>query len=266
MKNIKIHCSWDLHFDLYNEKQIELYVDSIPQDAIPEDTIRFVFLLEPIEILNLNPAAINGYNNCTYNYLFTHNEELLSKIPSAHLFEFGTTWVKDYKFPEKKHAVSTLVGGKLMAPGHYLRQKLWFKEHRIKNIPTNFYLSGNFGGIENFNNNPILGADKTPLFDTQFHICIENTKRNNWFTEKLIDCLQTKTIPIYWGCPNISNWFNMDGFIIVNSLDEIVNACNSLTESTYQDKLTAVEENFEKSKIFATINDRLQQKIETLLK
>ena len=266
MKNIKIYCSWDLHFDLHHEKQIELYVDSIPNTPVPADTIRFVFLLEPIDILNLNSAAIEGYKNGTYNHIFTHNEDLLAAIPTAHLFEFGTTWVKNYRFPEKKFEVSTLVGGKLMAPGHHLRQKLWFKENRIKSIPTNFFLSGNFGGIENYKNNPVLGDDKSPLFNSQFHVCIENTKRNNWFTEKLIDCLQTKTIPIYWGCPNIGNWFNTEGFFIVNSLEEIISVCNSLTDKTYNEKLQFVEENFEKSKKFATINDRLIEKIEELLK
>lgn len=266
MKNIKIYCSWDLQFDLYHEKQIELYVDSVPRGVVPPDTIRVVFLLEPVDIMNLNGAVIEAYKEGSYNFLLTHNEELLKTIPVAHLFEFGTTWVKNYSFPKKEFAVSTLVGGKLMAPGHHLRQKVWFKEGRIKNVPTKFYLSGNFGGIENYNNNPVLGDDKSPLFDTQFHICIENTKRNNWFTEKLIDCLQTKTIPIYWGCPNIANWFNMDGFIIVDSLEDIINACNSLDENTYQSKIAAVEENFEKSKQFATISDRLMLKIKELAK
>ena len=266
MKNIKIFCSWDLQFDFFHEKQIELYVEHIPNDVVPKDTIRFVLLIEPVDILNLNSAAEEAYKRGCFNYIFTHNEDLLKAIPDAHLFEFATTWIKDYQFPEKKYSVSTLVGGKLMAPGHYLRQKLWFKEGRIKNIPTSFFLSGNQGGIENYNNNPVLGSDKSPLFDSQFHICIENTKRNNWFTEKLMDCLQTKTIPIYWGCPNIGNWFNLDGFIIVDNLEDIVNACNGIQENTYQEKLAAVEENFEKSKIFATISDRLQQKIETLIK
>ncbi len=266
MKNIKIFCSWELKFNLYHEKQIELYVDTIPGNPVPEDTVRFVFLLEPVDILNLNEQAKEAHKKGYYNYLFTHNEELLNSVSNSFLFEFGTTWIKDYKFPEKSFSVSTLVGGKLMAPGHQLRQKLWFKENRIKSIPTKFFLSGNFGGIENYNNNPVLGADKSPLFDSQFHICIENSSRKNWFTEKLIDCLQTKTIPIYCGCPNIENWFNMDGFIIANNLDEIVTAYNSLTDETYKNKLAAVEENFEKSKKFATISDRLKEKIEEILK
>jgi hypothetical protein len=265
MKNIKIFCYWDLFFDLYHDKQIELYVDQIPMDVVPGNTVRFVLLIEPVDILNLNEAVKEAYKRGHYNFLFTHNEDLLKEVPNSHLFEFATTWVKDYTFPTKEYGVSTLVGGKLQAPGHRLRQKLWFKESRINAIPTKFFLSGNLGGIENFNNNPILGSDKKPLFDTQFHICIENTKRNNWFTEKLMDCLQTKTVPIYYGCPNIENWFNLDGFIIVDNLEDIVDACNSLDGNTYEKMLPAIEENFEKSKKYATINDRLEIKIKELL-
>ncbi len=266
LKNIIIYPVNTWKFDFFHEKQIEFYADEIPQTKIPEGTIRIVCLWEPSDIKNLAQAAVNGYNNKTYNYLMTHNEDLLKIIPKSYLFEIGTTWIHNYKFPEKEFSVSTLVGSKLMAPGHELRQKLWFKENRIKKILTKFFLSGNDGRIENYNNNPTLGDSKFPLFDSQFHVCIENTKRNNWFTEKLIDCLQTKTVPIYWGCPNIGNWFNTKGFIMVDNLEDIVSACNSLNENTYKEKLEFIEENFEKSKSFCTIIDRFQGKIGDILK
>lgn len=260
MKDIKIHCSWDLDFELKHEKQIELYVDKIPVDQVPADTIRFVFLLEPPEIFNLTQHALNGWNAGTYNWLFTHNQELLDIVDNSFVYPLASTWIKDYKFKDKKFEVSTLVGGKQMVEGHLLRQKLWFRENKIK-IPKKFFLSGNFGGIENYNNNPVLGNDKSPLFDSQFHICIENTKRQNWWTEKLEDCLQTKTVPIYYGCPNIRDWFDIRGFIIVNDLKEIIEACNSLNENTYNEMLPYVEENFQRSQEFANISERLKRDI-----
>jgi hypothetical protein len=151
-----------------------------------------------------------------------------------------------------------------MAEGHFLRQKLWFKEDRIT-IPKKFFLSGNFGGIENYNNNPILGRDKSPLFDSQFHICIENVKRQNWFTEKLIDCLQTKTVPIYYGCPNIGDWFDIRGFIIVDSLDDIITSCNSLNLETYSKMTSYIESNYLKSMEYKEIANRLKKKIIELI-
>jgi len=265
MKKVKVFCSWDLGVDMFHDKQVEVYVDSVPMNSIPVDTVRFVLLIEPPEILNLEARLLFGEENKTYNYVLTHDENILKRCKTAHLFEFGTTWLKEYDFPKKKFSVSALVGGKLITPGHTLRQKVWFKEERIESIPRNFYLSGNLGGISNINNNPVLGSTKHPLFNSQFHICIENTKRNNWFTEKLIDCLRTKTIPIYWGCPNIGNWFNTEGFFMVDTFQDIINVCNSLTENTYNEKLKFVEENFEKCQKFLTIADRLQDKINTLL-
>lgn len=264
MNKIKIYCSWDLEIDLEHTNQIELYVDQIPKDEIPSGVIRFVYLLEPPEIMDLSQHALSAYQNNTFNYLFTHNQALLDVIKDSYVMPLASTWIRDYQFPEKKFEVSTLVGGKLMAPGHHLRQKLWFKENRI-NTPKKFFLSGNYGGIENYNNNPVLMGDKSPLFDSQFHICIENVKRQNWFTEKIIDCLQTKTMPIYYGCPNIGDWFDIRGFIIVDSLEEIIEACNSLTPETYEKMMPYIEYNFEKSKEYINIGDRLKNKIKELV-
>lgn len=264
MKKIKVFCSWELEIDLEHEKQIELYVDKIPHNPIPEETIRFVFLLEPPEIQDLTQHAKLGMDNNTYNFLFTHNQELLDYTNKSTVFPLASTWIKDYKFPEKEFSVSCLVGGKLLAPGHHLRQKIWFKENKIT-APRRFFLSGNYGGIENYNNNPVLGADKAPLFNSQFHICIENANRMNWFTEKLIDCMVTKTVPIYWGCPNIGDWFDIRGFIIANDFNEIINACNSLDKDTYEKMLPYIDYNFEKSKEYVNIGDRLKNKIKELI-
>ena len=265
MYKIKVFCGWELEIDLFHEKQIELYVDSFPGDEIPQDTIRFVMLLEPEEILNLTHQAMYFMKNKTYNHLFTHNDFLIQSCPNAHLFEFGTSWITDYIQKEKVFEVSTLVGGKRMAYGHILRQQLWDRQDEIQ-IQTKFFLSGNFGGIHNNKNNPILGKSKEPLFDSQFHFCIENINRKNWFTEKLIDCLQTKTIPIYFGCPNISDWFDTRGMIIVNSVDEMINKANELTINSYDEMLPFVEKNLEISNNFCKLDKRLIDKITELAK
>jgi hypothetical protein len=264
MNNIKINCSWELEFELLHEKQIELFVDYHQINTATPDSIKVLFLLEPEDILPLAKNTIQNHDK--FDYILTHNKEILENCPNAHLFEFATTWIKDYTFPEKKFEVSTLVGGKTLAPGHFLRQKLWYKENRIK-IPKKFFISGNqAGNLQNYNNNPVLGAFKDPLFDSQFHIVIENAKRDYWFTEKLIDCLQTKSIPIYWGCPNIGNYFNLKGMFIVNNINEIINICNKLTPETYSEMYEFAEENYQKSNEFTNIAERLKNKIEKIIK
>ena len=69
--------------------------------------------------------------------------------------------------------------------------------------------------------------DKKHLFKSQFSIAIESTSVENYFSEKLIDCLITKTIPIYWGCPNIEEFFDTRGMIIVNSVDDLIKKVNN---------------------------------------
>ena len=150
-----------------------------------------------------------------------------------------------------------------MTEGHMLRKKIHYKQNRIK-IPKDFYISRH-GGVENTFENKTLGDSKNPLFDSQFHICIENSKQKNFFTEKLIDCLVTNTIPIYWGCENIENFFDTDGFYIVDSLSDVVKVCNSLTDDSYAEKLKIAEKNFELAQKYVTIVDRLEVVLNEIL-
>ena len=41
-----------------------------------------------------------------------------------------------------------------------------------------------------------------------YSIAIENESLKNYFSEKFTDCILARTIPIYYGCPNISDFFS----------------------------------------------------------
>jgi hypothetical protein len=47
----------------------------------------------------------------------------------------------------------------------------------------------------------------------KFMICFENKSQPNYFTEKLINAYYGKTIPIYWGCSNVSDYINMNSIL-----------------------------------------------------
>jgi len=47
----------------------------------------------------------------------------------------------------------------------------------------------------------------------KFMICFENSSIPNYFTEKLVNAYYSGTIPIYWGCPNIDDYVNMDAIL-----------------------------------------------------
>ena len=87
------------------------------------------------------------------------------------------------------------------------------------------------------------------LADYMFSVAIENA--DNWFTEKLLDCFLTGTVPIYYGTPNIGKWFNTDGMIFLKDGFDI----ESLDKDLYLSKMDAIKENFEKAKKMEVVED-----------
>jgi hypothetical protein len=47
----------------------------------------------------------------------------------------------------------------------------------------------------------------------KFNICFENKSMKNYLTEKLAVAYMAGSIPIYWGCSNISDYINMDAIV-----------------------------------------------------
>ena len=114
-------------------------------------------------------------------------------------------------------------------------------------FPKKFRYSQNYGDLKLFDDNKKIShsKDKTELFiDSMFHIAIENNQATDYFTEKLIDCFVSMTIPIYYGCPNIGDYFDIRGMIIVNDMNDINNLNNIISEKFYKDRITFIEDNY----------------------
>ena len=47
----------------------------------------------------------------------------------------------------------------------------------------------------------------------KFMICFENSSKENYLTEKLLNAYSSGTIPIYWGCPNVGDYINMSSIL-----------------------------------------------------
>ena len=62
----------------------------------------------------------------------------------------------------------------------------------------------------------------------KFIVTMENTGEDTYITEKITHGFLTNTIPIYWGSPQVENYFNPDRFIRVGSLDDIDRAIQQI--------------------------------------
>jgi hypothetical protein len=267
---VKFHYGYPLSLDIDCNKPVDVYIDQFTLDPIPSDSLRIVILQEPWR----EPlVSLVQKHKDRYTHLLTYQEDVLDSNPKARLFHFPNTWIKNYSFPEKEFSVSTVVGGKNFMPGHELRHELWRQKDKIT-IPKAFYLSGNSLGSHHFvhfdgadySKGNILGNSKEPLFDSMFHIAIENCSIANYFSEKIIDCFQTKTVPVYYGCTNIGDFFNIDGIIIVNGITQIVNLCNQLTPDFYESIIPALTDNYELSKKWCDADEQLKKGITQIIK
>jgi len=90
-----------------------------------------------------------------------------------------------------------------------------------------------------------------------FQFCLENDSYESYYTEKIHDCFLTGTIPIYYGAPDIGDFYNIDGIIMILPDENGVLSFNSecLTEEYYKDHYDAVKENYEIALTEQTIED-----------
>ena len=259
MYDISVNSNFGLDVGFKTKKKCELFVDVIPIEK--KDSINIMWVMEPNEISGLRESIIS--NQDKFDLILTWDKEIINYCYNSKLFPYGTTWIKDFEFlSQKEYCITTLVGGKSMSHGHFDRQKLPNICKSITSIPVHIYNSINtsYSGNEELRKMK-SNLWKNELFYSQFHIVVENVYSDNWFTEKIIDCFQTKTIPIYLGCDNIGDYFDLRGIFRVKTIDEIVDVCNSITLKTYEKMEEFVNINYEKSMMYSDFRKRIELEI-----
>tara|TARA_Y100000034_G_C6816851_1_gene367580 strand:+ start:117 stop:1028 length:912 start_codon:yes stop_codon:yes gene_type:complete len=212
-----------------------------------------------------------------YDLILTTDVRILQECKNAKLFPYGTTWLNKNKINHidaigeydstidilnkgKKFEISFICTARRQdIRGYKIRREVWDNKSKI-HTPTLFY-SSQRKPIDFNSMIPI--DDKSILFNSQFHIAIESHQVENYFTEKLIDSFITKTVPIYFGCPNIEDFFDIRGIIIVDDCDDIISKCNNLTKNTYDEMSEYIEYNYKEAKKYAkSFAQRVKEEIE----
>jgi len=240
----------------------------------------YIFIqVEPESIYPFQELIIQEHTK--YDYILTFNENILRACSNAHRYIYGTTWIakdswtsyKDVEAQSKKiFEVTTLVGNKQSTEGHVFRKLLYVEQQKIP-IPYRFFRSLHFppdleviGTLHSFSNTS--QEAKVELFEkSQFSIVIENCRMNNYFTEKLCDCLITKTIPIYFGCPNIEDYFDITGWIILTttSVDALSSALSTLTPEYYARYADTIDKNYETVQQYIDFYENVNTVLKNLL-
>lgn len=209
----------DSHIVMGTAKEVRCYV-------------KIALVLEPRSIRSdVVEYLLN--DDSDYNLILTHDSELLDKSLKAYPCPAVLHFAEDWSEPKKSKLVSMIASGKNWAPGHVLRQEAM---QRLRDKVDLF-------GREV---NPIEKKD-TGLRDYMFSVAIENSKDEFYFTEKLLDCFTTKTVPIYWGADCVNSMslsgFNASGVITFDTLEELEHIINNLSEDAYNKMKRAIDWN-----------------------
>jgi hypothetical protein len=203
-------------------------------------------IFEPIDY---SPQPYNDVLSVedSLDLIFTFNENLLKKNPKKYKY-FPADWVciekESHGLNEKNKLVSMVYSSK-GGLDRNLRKEV---ANRLNN-KIDLFGSGTIKGQ--------LDAKSDSLVPYMYSISIENSISENYYTEKILDCFITGNIPIYRGCPNISDFFDSRGIIEFNDITNVDNIINNISIELYMEMLPYIKINHEISKKYINPDDTL---------
>jgi hypothetical protein len=225
---------------------ISIHLDYAINTPTNKSKINFGWFAESSAII---PTIIDQVKNnldfykTNFKYIFTHDKRIISIDPEFFKFVVPNAlpWIKNKKIYDKTKNVSFIVSNKSFTSGHRFRLSALQKysdnvDHFGRGFKNELPWVINIDGIEE--NGKFLA-----LRDYRYSFAFENDDYPSIYCEKLTDCFATGTIPIYWGSPDIENYFDKNGIIFFNENFDI----KMLTKEYYFSKMDSIKNNFELS-------------------
>jgi glycosyltransferase involved in cell wall biosynthesis len=157
--------------------------------------------------------------------------------------------------PNKVSEISLVSSSKKVFPGHKARLEF-----------IRFLQSTNIVDIDMFGRgiNPIKNKWDA-LAPYKYSIAMENTKSAHYWTEKVADCFLAYTLPIYYGCTNLEDYFPSESFVridIANIKESMETIEQVVKNDIWKERLPAIKEARElilnKYQLFPFLADRIQ--------
>lgn len=185
---------------------------------------RIAWLLEPPGFRQMNYDYVLAHPD-KFEYILTYVEYMHQALPEKCLYySMGYTMLTEEQVESKpdkyEQNISFILSAKQAATGHKFR-------HEINEA---IHMAGLGEWVDVYGIDMYDGLDEfTPkwecLRDYKFTICVMGEKYNWCIDEKIIDCFLARTIPIFWGYPDIGEKhgkYNTDGIIQFSTITELL--------------------------------------------
>jgi len=226
-----------------NQSNMSFYIDGSILEGTNDDKLKFGWWIESEPICNIRTQLMSSKDRLKtkYKYIFTYDKQLLDLDPDFFKRSICGGWIEDPEIYKKSKLISVIASNKNWTVGHKYRLNT-INKYKDK---IDVYGRG-FKPID---------KKEEGLKDYMFSFAFENCIQDDYMSEKVLDCFQTGTIPIYYGTKNIVNYFNRDGIIFIEEFD-----INKLTPELYNSKIKAVQDNFNRSLEYDVSEDFLYKK------
>jgi hypothetical protein len=150
--------------------------------------------------------------------------------------EYSKTYdeLKSMRPIQKTKLLSVIVSNKTFTRGH--EERLVFMEKLTEALGSDIDVFG-------FGSNTI--EDKwDAIAPYKYHIVLENSAYYNYWTEKLADAFLGQSYPIYYGCPNIYDYFSPSALSIIdiNNPENAIDVIKKIiTSKKYESSVKDVE-------------------------
>lgn len=192
-----------------------------------------------------------------YDKIFTFSDQVLDRYQNALFLPAGGLWygtavnggaLDERRYEKKEKNISVVASAKSHTKYHRLRVE-------IAKRAVEAGLADGYGAFCGHR----ISKKADALDDYRYSIVVENDVKPYYFTEKILDCFASMTIPIYLGAAEIGKYFNTDGIVILKEgdSDRIEDILKQCSVQDYEARLEAVKDNFERVKQYRCIEDYL---------
>jgi hypothetical protein len=215
-----------------------------------------------VSLILFEPRAIHAryYNlifilRYLYHNILVRDPKLASKYNNVNSLSLAELYIENdnLRLPNflQKRGVSLIASMKNDLEGHKLRHELISFDRSY----THQLLTPLGRAYEEFDDMV------TALAPFRYSVVIENCIEPHYFTEKILNCLACKTIPIYWGHESIKQYFDTSNWLFFNNLEDGYEKIKLASSGEHIVSHAKIHENYLQAKSYKNLYKKMSEKI-----
>jgi hypothetical protein len=190
-----------------------------------------------------------------YHNILVRDPKLASKYNNVHSLSLAMLLIEtdNLRLPNfsQRYGISLIASAKNDLEGHKLRHKLISldKSHARQ------LLTPLGRAYEQFDD--MVDA----LAPFRYSVVIENCIEPHLFTEKILNCLACKTVPIYWGHETIKQYFDTSNWLFFNDLEDGYEKIKFASSGEHIVSYDKINDNHIQAKSYKNLYKRMSDKI-----